>query len=289
MPNSKISIICDSSCDFSAVQASDCGFSMIPLTVSFEGETFVDGLEISPEQFFEKLQASKTLPKTSQPSPEKFMEVFRTHSSSDDIVCICVTGESSGTVRSAQIAADLLKEENFSANIHVVDSKNASCAIGLLAECASLMVNAGNTIQEILSRMEEMIHTTALYFFLDTLEYVRRGGRIGNIKAALGQALGIKPMLSFIKGSPTDVDKCRGIKQAMGKLVDKFMETSIDLSKITIVHTNAHERAEQLASMLSEKAGGIKVRIHSAGAIIGTYAGPGAIGIAFEEKAHRWA
>ena len=286
--NSEIVVISDTSCDYSADQAEAAGFSMVPLTVTFGDETLLDGLELTPSQFYKRLAKMNGLPKTSQPSPDAFMRVFEKFSAAKHIICVTVTGVSSGTVRSAQLAADLLREKGFQPEIHVVDSCNASAAVGLLAETACGMVRDGCGIDEILARLHEMQHTTALYFLLDTLEYVRKGGRIGNISAVFGQLLGIKPPLTFLEGAPTDVAKCRGYKQATAKLVQKFIDTAANLHEVIIVHADAPAAAAALAGDLKALVKDIKVRIHAAGAVIGTYAGPGAIGLAFEEKAVRW-
>ncbi|MCI8881034.1 DegV family protein [Clostridiaceae bacterium] len=286
--NSEIVVISDTSCDYSADQAEAAGFSMVPLTVTFGDETLLDGLELTPSQFYKRLAKMNGLPKTSQPSPDAFMRVFEKFSAAKHIICVTVTGVSSGTVRSAQLAADLLREKGFQPEIHVVDSCNASAAVGLLAETACGMVRDGCGIDEILARLHEMQHTTALYFLLDTLEYVRKGGRIGNISAVFGQLLGIKPLLTFLEGAPTDVAKCRGYKQATAKLVQKFIDTAANLHEVIIVHADAPAAAAALAGDLKALVKDIKVRIHAAGAVIGTYAGPGAIGLAFEEKAVRW-
>ncbi len=286
--NSEIVVISDTSCDYSADQAEAAGFSMVPLTITFGDETLLDGLELTPSQFYKRLAKMNGLPKTSQPSPDAFMRVFEKFSAAKHIICVTVTGVSSGTVRSAQLAADLLREKGFQPEIHVVDSCNASAAVGLLAETACGMVRDGCGIDEILARLHEMQHTTALYFLLDTLEYVRKGGRIGNISAVFGQLLGIKPLLTFLEGAPTDVAKCRGYKQATAKLVQKFIDTAANLHEVIIVHADAPAAAAALAGDLKALVKDIKVRIHAAGAVIGTYAGPGAIGLAFEEKAVRW-
>ncbi|RKJ81574.1 DegV family protein [Butyricicoccus sp. 1XD8-22] len=286
--NSEIVVISDTSCDYSADQAEAAGFSMVPLTVTFGDETLLDGLELTPSQFYKRLAKMNGLPKTSQPSPDAFMRVFEKFSAAKHIICVTVTGVSSGTVRSAQLAADLLKEKGFQPEIHVVDSCNASAAVGLLAETACDMVRDGCGIDEILARLHEMQHTTALYFLLDTLEYVRKGGRIGNISAVFGQLLGIKPLLTFLEGAPTDVAKCRGYKQATAKLVQKFIDTAANLHEVIIVHADAPAAAAALAGDLKSLVKDIKIRIHAAGAVIGTYAGPGAIGLAFEEKVVRW-
>lgn len=283
----KTIVICDSSCDYSAEQASAAGFSIVPLSVSFGDETYIDGLELSPSQFFAKQATFSGLPKTSQPSPGQFMRVFQSYPDAQDIICVCVTGESSGTVRSAQTAAELLEGEGFAPRIHVIDTGSASIGLGLIADEAASMAKAKQPVEQILSRIAHLRETMALYFVLDTLEFVRRGGRIGNISAVVGQLLGVKPILTFLHGSPTDVDKCRGLPQAMRKLVQTFLAHAADTNIISIIHANAPARAKELANMLKEVLPALRVRIHCAGAIIGTYAGPGALGIAFEEKAVR--
>lgn len=285
---SRIAVISDSSCDYSAEQQRTAGFSVVPLTVSFGETTYTDGKDLPPKRFFELLAAAKgSLPKTSQPSPEAFREAFRAQADADHIICVTVTGESSGTVRSAQLAADLLAEEGFAPQIHIVDSRNASAAVGLMAETAAKMAADHAEISEILARLAQMQRTVALYFLLDTLEYVRRGGRIGNITAALGGLLGIKPILTFLHGAPTDIAKCRGYHQSKDKLIALFHEKAASREEIIIVHADAFDRAHALATDLKQRFGGIRIRIHAAGAIIGTYAGPGAIGLIFEEKAPR--
>lgn len=215
--NSEIVVISDTSCDYSADQAEAAGFSMVPLTVTFGDETLLDGLELTPSQFYKRLAKMNGLPKTSQPSPDAFMRVFEKFSAAKHIICVTVTGVSSGTVRSAQLAADLLREKGFQPEIHVVDSCNASAAVGLLAETACGMVRDGCGIDEILARLHEMQHTTALYFLLDTLEYVRKGGRIGNISAVFGQLLGIKPLLTFLEGCADRCSQVPGLQAGDGK------------------------------------------------------------------------
>jgi len=285
---SKIIVITDSSCDYSPDQAAEVGFSMVPLTVSFGEEHFLEGLELTPTQFYRRLAKVQELPKTSQPSPESFMSVFRKYADADHIICITISSGLSGTVRSAQLAADLLRDQNFGPSVHVIDSLTGCTATGLFAETAARMVRDGAEIDEILARMTEMQRTSAIYFVPDTLEYLRRGGRIGNVKAAVGSLLGIRPLLTVIDGVPVDIAKCRGITQTKDKLIQKFLDTAKNLQEVTVVHTDALARAGELANDLRSAVQGIKIRTHTVGAVIGTYIGAGAIGLSFEEKAIRW-
>lgn len=285
---SNIVVITDSSCDYSPEQAAAAGFSMVPLTVSFGEEHFLEGLELTPSQFYRRLAKIDDLPKTSQPSPEMFMSVFRKYSDADHIVCITISSGLSGTVRSATLAATLLEEQGFGPKIHVVDSLNGCAATGLMAETAARMAQEGAKINEILHRLQEMQRTVGIYFVPDTLEYLRRGGRIGNVRAAVGSLLGIKPLLTVIDGVPIDIAKCRGMAQIKNKLVQKFLETAKNLQDVIVVHTDAPARAAELAQELKSAVKGIRIHTHAVGSVIGTYIGAGAVGLAFEEKAPRW-
>ncbi len=284
----KIVVISDSSCDYSPEQALAAGFTMVPLTVSFGEEHFLEGLELTPAQFYRRLAKTSELPKTSQPSPEMFMRVFRTYEDAEHIVCITIAGGLSGTVHSATLAASLLEEHGFAPKIHVIDSYNGCTATGLMAEAAARMVQAGASIDKILQRMEEMQHTAAIYFVPETLEYLRRGGRIGNVRAAMGGLLGIKPILTVVEGLATDCGKCRGAAQIKQKLVQKFLECAKDLSQVIVIHADAPAQAHALVQELKHVVPGIRAHIHNVGAVIGTYIGAGAVGLSFEEKAARW-
>lgn len=284
----KIVVISDSSCDYSPEQALDAGFTMVPLTVSFGDEHFLEGLELTPAQFYRRLAKSNVLPKTSQPSPEMFMRVFQTYPDAEHIICITISGGLSGTVRSAALAASMLEEQNFGPKIHVVDSMNGCAATGLMAETAARMAQQGASAESILERLEGMKHTTGIYFVPDTLEYLRRGGRIGNIRAAVGGLLGIKPILTVLDGLAADVGKCRGAAQIRQKLVQKFLECAKELHEVIVVHTDAPVQAHELVQELKHAVPGIRIRLHTVGAVIGAYIGAGAIGLVFEEKAPRW-
>lgn len=283
-----IVVITDSSCDYSPEQAANAGFSMVPLTVSFGNENFLEGLEITPSQFYSRLAKETELPKTSQPSPEMFCSVFKKYKDAKHIVCITISSGLSGTIRSATIAAQMLEEENFAPKIHVVDSLNGCTATGLMAETAAKMANEGKNIDEILARLQEIQKTTAIYFVPDTLENLRKGGRIGNVRAAVGSLLGIKPILTVIDGKATDIGKCRGAAQVRQKLVQKFLECAKSLKEVIVIHTDAPVAAQELVKELKKSVPEIKINLHIVGSVIGTYIGAGAVGLAFEEKQPRW-
>jgi DegV family protein with EDD domain len=285
-----IAIFADSSCDFPREYAESQNISLIPLTVSFGDMQYTDGIDIDTATFFKLLKDNPhTLPKTSSPNPDNFIGAFKSVSSDcEDIICFTLTSKSSGTFNSASIAKNMLDaDSSFKPRIIIFDTLNASIAIGLIASTASAMAAKGNNLEMIIKRITEMRERTALYFVLDTLEYMRKGGRIGAVKAILGTLLNVKPILTFLNGTPIDIDKCRGIANAQEKLIKLFFEKSANLNEVSIIHASSIDRAKGMAADLERTIANIKVKIFEVGAVMGSYTGAGAIGLAFEEKTAR--
>ena len=286
---SKIAVITDSSCDFTEEYANSLGIDIVPLAVRFGDTDVLQQEDTSIAHFFEMMKGSKVLPKTSQPSPQAFMDAYLKHSDCDDIICVTVTAQSSGTFNSASLAAQMLAEQGFTPRIHVRDTYNASIAIGTTAREAANMAKEGKSIEEILERIEYLRTHLSLYFILETLEYVRKAGRIPAIKAILGEKLRIKPMLTFFKGAPTDVMKIRGMQQAVSSLIERFSQTAENFSHVSIIHTAAKDLALTLGNTLRERFTGIQVETFEVGPVMGTFTGPGGIGLCFVEKNQRFA
>lgn len=286
---SKIAVLTDSSCDFKPEQAEKAGFSVVPLTVTFEDGTVMrDGIDLTSEEFFERLKSSKTLPKTSQPSPDTFIQYFEKFADYDDIIYIAISSKLSGSINAAANAGRILAEDGFKPRLHIVDSMSASAGSGVLALEAIEMIEKGMEADEIATRLDILAQKLGVYFVLDTLEYLRKGGRIGNISSLVGGMLGIKPMLTTIDGLPINIDKTRGFQQACNKLIDKFLYNAEDIEKVIIVAANAPDRALKMRAMLTHHVATIKCRIIEVGSVMGTYTGPGGIGLMFIEKDIRW-
>jgi DegV family protein with EDD domain len=283
-----IEIFADSGCDYPHDYAVKEHISIVPLTVSFGDRQFKDGVDIDSAAFFKLLKENRDiLPKTSAPNPEDFIKAFRSVGSDcESIICVTISSKASASFNSAMIAKDILKEDhNFKSQINVIDSYNASIAIGIIASTASDLATKGKPIDDIMKRLNEMRDRTSIYFILDTLEYLRKGGRIGTVKAVMGTLLNMKPILTFLNGIPTDIDKSRGLEQAQIKLINLFLNKSNNLNEVSIIHAASIDRAKELASELGKLIKDIKVKIFEVGAVMGTYSGPGAIGLTFEEKA----
>lgn len=287
---SKIAILADSSCDFTPERAQKAGFSVVPLQVTFEdGSVYRDGIDLTSEEFFKKLAASKQLPKTSQPTIETWMDAMKQFADYDDIIVITVSGKVSGSLSGASMARRMLREEeNFRPNIHLIDSMTASGAVAGFALEAVRMVREGCRAQEILNRLLYLQNHLAVYFIFDSLEYLRKGGRIGKATALAGKVMGIKPLLTFFEGEPKNVDKVRGVQAGCKKLVDGFLRHAADLHHVMVISSCAPERVEMITRMLQTHISDIAITYVEIGAVIGTYVGPGGIALVYEEKEARW-
>lgn len=287
---SKIAILADSSCDFTPERAQKAGFSVVPLQVTFEdGSVYRDGIDLTSEEFFKKLAASKQLPKTSQPTIETWMDAMKQFADYDDIIVITVSGKVSGSLSGASMARRMLREEeNFRPNIHLIDSMTASGAVAGFALEAVRMVREGCRAQEILNRLLYLQNHLAVYFIFDSLEYLRKGGRIGKATALAGKVMGIKPLLTFFEGEPKNVDKVRGVQAGCKKLVQGFLQRTADLHHVMVISSCAPERVEMITRMLQTHISDIAITYVEIGAVIGTYVGPGGIALVYEEKEARW-
>ncbi|MFI3226454.1 MAG: DegV family protein [Clostridia bacterium] len=284
----KIKIMADSASDITQAKAKELGITVIPGCVNLGQENFRDGVDIQSKEFFAKVIASDVMPKSSQPSPEAFMEEFRKYEDYDDILCLALTSKSSGTYNSACLAKQMLEEENFGAKIHIFDTLNASITILSMVKNCNKMILEGKTVQEIIKHLESIRDKMSLYFVCDTLDYLKKGGRINTATYAIGTLLKIKPIITFFKGAPIDCEKVRGIDQARRKLIELFEQKSEAFSEISIIHAVNMEQAKKLEEEIKAKFNDIKVHMYEVGASTGTHTGPGAFGVIFCEKAPRW-
>jgi DegV family protein with EDD domain len=276
----RIRIVTDSTSDIPLSVREKLGIRMVPLKIHFGEETFLDAVTLQTEQFYEKMAASTLVPTTSQPSPLEFLETYKQIVQEDGpdvtIVSIHLSSALSGTYQSAVLASSMLEGEG---NVTVVDSKSASYGIGALAVAAAEAALAGSSAEEcldLLRRMREQFH---IYFLVDTLEYLKRGGRIGKASAVLGALLNIKPILSIDKeGEVAAVDRLRGQKKAMARIVE-LLEADVGNRPIqlTMAHANHREAAEELQAMIAERIPVTSVGYISLGPVIGSHTGPGVI------------
>lgn len=254
----------------------------VPVTICFGNTEYVDGVDISSSEFYEKLIENDVLPTTSQPSPDRFIQVFeKIKAEGDSAVVITVSSKFSGTFQSANIA-----REGFEDCIHIVDSGNVAIGTGILVEYALRLADNGKSAEEIydeLIKARENIYVVAL---LDTLEYLKKGGRISSTAAIAGSLLSIKPVLNIVDGVINTLGKARGSKQGNNLLVKEIeaaggvdFEMPVLLGYTGINDMLLKKYIEDSAYLWQESTDSLNTNI--IGSAIGTHVGPGAIAVAF--------
>lgn len=279
-----IRFIIDSTADFTAEEAETLGITIVPLMVNFGANQYRDGIDLSAEDFFEMLAKAETLPTTSQPSPDVFLQHFNAaRDAGDSVICITIAGALSGTYQSAQIA----KAESGYDDIHIVDSCSATLAEGMLLRRALVRRDEGLSAEEIVIDLEEARSHLYLFAVVDTLTYLRKGGRLSSAAAFAGGLLGIKPVVTLdLEGNVSLAGKARGLPGAYVSIF-KMIEATGGIDEkwpVIVGYTGNRASAEPFVRYVSQNLHLQKPLINAIGTVIGTHAGPGARGIAFFSK-----
>lgn len=277
-----VRIITDSLSDFTPEFAKDCNVDLMALNINFGEESFLSGYEITNEQFYEKLVSSSVTPTTSQVNPYSFEEIFKEYvDQGDDVIAILFPKEMSGTYQSAVIA----KENVGSDKIHLIDCRTASLAQGVLVSAAVKMRDAGAPAAEIVAKITDLTSRAHLFIVLDTLEYLKRGGRISPSVAFVGGVLGLHPIVTVIDGKVELIDKAKGKKSMNKWLLNKLEELPVDTNYAFYVgHSNAADKSKAFAELLKDREYGKGVENFCLGPVVGTHIGPNAIGIGYISK-----
>ncbi len=276
----QVRIVTDSTCDLPAELVEKYQISVVPLTVFFGEQAYRDGIDITSQEFYQRLVQAKKLPTTSQPSPGDFATAYQPLAAEGyEIISIHLSGELSGTVRSAELGGQMVP----GIELEVIDSRTTSIGLGLLVIAAAKAAQAHKSRAEIINLLKGLLDGKSdLRFFLDNLNYVYKGGRIGRASSFLGNLLNIKPILSFQDGIVTPHDKVRGRNRAMERLITMIKE-QVGNQQITfaIVHSNAYNHAEQLYQRMAQEFSPAGAFIAELNPVVGTYGGPGVLGIAY--------
>jgi DegV family protein with EDD domain len=277
-----VRIVTDSSCDLPQPLCDELGIDVVPLTVRFGAEELLDRKEITTDQFWPRLSSSAVLPETAAPSAGAFHETFKSlaDTGADAIVCINISSKLSATMQSAQIAADRL--EGGSCPIAVIDSQSASMGIGIHVLHAARRARDGADIETIVREVEERRERTRIYFTVDTLEFLRRGGRIGGAQAFLGSVLSIKPVMTTKDGIIEAAGKVRTRSKALRFLVDKAKESTVD--ELAVLHADASD-IDDFCAMVEPLAPRDDLLVSTIGPVVGVHTGPGAVGVVWLERA----
>jgi DegV family protein with EDD domain len=270
-------IVLDSTADFPEAPSRFANWRVVPLYVRFGTESFKDYVELAPDAFYARLRTAETLPTTSQPTPGDFLETYRALSGYDRAYSLHISGDLSGTYASATTAAQELGGDK----VRTIDTRTASAAVAMLGLAIQRRLEGGATDDEVDSLVERYRRDAGLLFTVDTLEFLRRGGRIGRAKAWAGQLLNVKPILT-IDGEVVPLKRVRGNRAAMQAFVDGFTRDTVDRSelRIGIAHADAPERARQMEKMVRAERPHAQIElVTDLGAVVGTHAGPGTVGL----------
>lgn len=275
-----IQIITDSTFDASTEHAKELGVHVVPLSVHFGEESYLDGITIDRKTFYSKLEQAEKLPTTSQPSPQEFLNVMTPLvEQGDEIVGIFISSKLSGTYQSASLAASMIDSDR----IHLVDSLNVTIGLEVLVEIACHMRDAGKSAGEIVSTLEDLKGRVRLIAMVDTLKYLQMGGRISAATAMVGNLLGINPLIGIVDGLVESVGKARGKKSAYRHLLT-MMEQDLPDTEYPIIftHSQSPESMEDLKKVILPAVGEEAIVLDAeVGSVIGTHAGPGAAGLAY--------
>lgn len=269
-------IVLDSTSDYPDAPARFPNMRFVPLYVRFGDETYRDYVELGPAEFYEKLRVSPVTPATAQPTPQDFLSAYEELAPYERIYSLHVSAKVSGTYQSAELAAQELGDK-----VRVVDTETASLAIAMLSHAIQRRLARGTTDEEISSLVDRFHASCQVLFTVETLEYLQRGGRIGKAQAIAGGLLNLRPVLSVEHGEVVAVARVRGKQKAIAEFERRFVEATTDGPglRIAIAHAEAEEWVGTLSELVWRVRPGAEIEFTSTlGAVVGTHAGPGAVG-----------
>jgi len=282
----KIKIITDTASDITLEKAKEKGIHLIPINININGTSYKDRYEIDCEQFNNMLPKCKEIPKTSQITVSEHYDEFKKFSDDHSIIYCCISSESSGTCQSANMAKQMIIEENPDADINILDCHTFSYCYGYWMIKAADMVSEGATVQDIITMFDNNCKNTQAIFVVDDLTYLEKGGRIKPSTKIIGNLLDIKPILTIEDGLINSIDKVRGSKKVNKKLLEIMLNNiSDDINQdILIFHIGCPERANQLKDLLTENTQYKNTLIVEVGPTISVHAGPGTLGYGYLKK-----
>ncbi len=276
-----VKIVTDSSCDLPAELVQELGITVVPLYVRFGEEVYREQVDISLDEFYQKLEHGPIHPVTIQPSPQDFINVYQKLSQeADGIVSIHISNRLSGTCNSALQGKGMIEG---GCPIEVVDSQIITVGLGLICMAAAKMAKAGQGLQEVVEEVKQMVPNIHLLALLDTLKYLQKGGRIGKAKALLGSVLNVKPLITLKEGEVVPAGQVRSRSKGIERLFS-FVESASNIDDLAIAYNTtpdeAHALAERLGSIFTKEA----IKVVRLGTTLGVHVGPGGLAVGFREK-----
>jgi len=277
-----IRILVDSSSDYTLKEMEEKNMELLPIRIAIGEKTYTDGIDMGRDEFYEILAKSGEFPKTSQPSPQEFLDVFQdAKEKGDELICILLSSGLSGTCQTATLAKNMADYEG----IYIIDSFSATYTIKEMADYACTLRATGKTAGEIVSAVEQMKSRAKVVAALDTLEYLGRGGRINKAAATIGDMANIKPIITLTEeGGIGILGKCIGKNKAISYIIKHLHEIEIDTDfPIYAIYSHGTDNCQRFEAKLEKEGYQIADRLQI-GSTIGSHIGPEAFGIVFVEK-----
>ncbi len=271
-----VHVVTDSTADLPPELAQAMGITVVPLNVRFGDEEFIDGVTIYADEFYQRLVSSSNLPKTSQPPIGAFMETYqKILTQADGIVSVHISSQVSGTVNAAQQAVAELANDS----IKVVDTLQASLALGLIAVAAAKVAQSGGSLSEVVAEAQSASQRARFFGLVETLEYLEKGGRIGKAQALVGSLLRIKPILTIHEGIAHPVEKVRTRAKGLERLA-AIAGNLAPLEAVGIMSSDVADDTALIANAMAQHVPKANLVVSRFGPVLGTYLGPGSLGVA---------
>ncbi len=276
-----VKIVTDSSADLPAQLVQELGITIVPLYVRFGEKVYRDRVDISEDEFYQRLLHDPIHPSTIQPTPQDFANVYQKLSSeADGIVSIHLPAKLSGTCNAALQGKEMIEK---GCPIEVVDSQVTSMGLGLIDIAAATVAKAGGDLPAVMEEVKQAIPNIHLLFLLDTLEYLLRGGRIGKAKALLGPILNVKPVLTLKEGEVVPAGQVRSRTKGIDRLFD-FAKSASNIQDLAVVYNTTPDEAQALRERMGTIFAKEQIKLSRVGPMLGVHTGPGALAVAFREK-----
>ena len=276
----KITLITDSTCDLKPEYLAKEGILFAPLKVLFGEKEFVDKIDLTNAEFYEKMRSSKELPTTSQVNPGEFYELFSKElEAGNQVIGVFLSSELSGTYNSAVVAKEMLGNDN----IFLIDSRTVSFALGLMVIKLKAKIDSGATAEEVIDYSKKLVEFSQLYGMLDTLENLKKGGRLSSGTAMIGKMLNLKPIIEVKEGVVNVAEKARGSRKGLTWMIEQLAKSypSGKIEEMAVAHANSPEKVSDLKQLLLERFEIGTIHEIEIGSVVGTHAGEGAVGITY--------
>ena len=272
-----IKVVTDSTADLPPQLAKELGITVVPVYLRFGDEVYRDRVDISEDEFYERLVHDPIHPSTTQPSPQDFVDVYKNLArGADGIISIHVSSKLSGTYNSALRGKEVVEKE---CPIEVIDSGVVTMGLGQLAIVANTMAESGNGLQQVVEKVKQTIPSIHVLGLLDTLKYLALGGRIGKVQALLGSVLNVKPLLTIKNGELVPAGRTRSRAKGIGMLFD-FVKKAVDIQDLAIVYNTAPDEAQALIERIGSIFPKERIRLARLGPALGVHTGPGILFVA---------